>query len=240
MQIHLQLSADGLRLPIAYQYMVQGMIYHALDASPADQRFLHERGYADDGKQFKCFIFSRLDGPFRIEARQICFDSGCSLEIRSCDPYMIQLLLAALAEGTVQRLGSNQVTVASCRLDDRHVRADNVDVVMRSPVTVYQTDEAGHTDYAAPDEPRFHMLLQANAAQKWESLMPTPTPGLLTVEPLSVRPRDKVVTTYKGTYITAWLGAYRLTGPQTLLDLLYQIGLGAKNSQGFGMFEVVQ
>lgn len=239
MQIQIQLSADELRLPIACQYMVQGMIYHALASSPHYQRFLHDRGYTADGKQFKCFTFGRLGGQYQIADGRILFFNGCTLEIRSCDPYLIQLLLFGFAEGSKHRLGSNQVTASSCYLEDRHIISNSVDIFMLSPLTVYQTAESGYTDYAAPNEPRFYEWVQNNAMQKWNSLMQYPLSGGLSIEPLAVVLRDKVVTTYKGTYIIGWMGTYRLSGPQQMLDLLYQIGLGAKNSQGFGMFEVL-
>ena len=56
--------------------------------------------------------------------------------------------------------------------------------------------------------------------------------------PLKVGRRDKYVTKYKGFYLSAWLGEYQLTGPRKNLDFLYQTGLGCRNSQGFGMFEI--
>lgn len=49
----------------------------------------------------------------------------------------------------------------------------------------------------------------------------------------------KMVTRYKNSYITAWYGTYCLKGERKYLDFLYQTGLGAKNSQGFGMFELL-
>ena len=49
----------------------------------------------------------------------------------------------------------------------------------------------------------------------------------------------KLVTRYKGILITAWYGTYQLTGERKYLDFLYQTGLGAKNAQGFGMFEIL-
>ena len=117
--------------------------------------------------------------------------------------------------------------------------SDAVEIGMLSPVTVYQTLADKKTDYAAPDEERFYELLRQNARSKWALISDQPFPEDFSVTPLSVTQKDKVVTSFKGTRITAWMGSYYLTGPQTLLDLLYQIGLGAKSSQGFGMFQVL-
>lgn len=239
MQIRIRFPAEGLSLPTAYQYAVQGMIYDALDTLPSYQALLHDRGYAGDGKRFKCFTFSRLTGRYRIENGRILFFGGCSLEIRSSDPLLIRLLTDAFAKGTVHRLGSSFVIVSACEPDDRHIVSDDVSIRMLSPVTVYRTGTDRHTDYANPAELRFYEWIRNNATQKWKSLMHTPLPGPLTAKPLAVSARDKVVTTYKGTRITGWMGSYHLTGPRQLLDLLYQIGIGAKNSQGFGMFEIL-
>ena len=47
------------------------------------------------------------------------------------------------------------------------------------------------------------------------------------------------MTLYKTTRITGWHGRFRLSGSPEMLDLLFHSGLGAKNSQGFGMFAPV-
>jgi CRISPR-associated endoribonuclease Cas6 len=37
----------------------------------------------------------------------------------------------------------------------------------------------------------------------------------------------------------SWLGQYRKT-TQDLLEFAYDAGLGAKNSQGFGLFDIIK
>lgn len=39
--------------------------------------------------------------------------------------------------------------------------------------------------------------------------------------------------------IRAWLGTYQIHGKPELISLAYDTGLGSKNSQGFGMFEIL-
>ena len=43
---------------------------------------------------------------------------------------------------------------------------------------------------------------------------------------------------YRGTIIKGWMGRFVLNGNKKLLKLGYDCGIGAKNSQGFGMVEV--
>ena len=62
----------------------------------------------------------------------------------------------------------------------------------------------------------------------------------ITIKLVSVNEKDKYVTKYKNTYITAWHGIYILQGKKEYLEFLYYTGLGEKTSQGFGMFEVIE
>ena len=44
---------------------------------------------------------------------------------------------------------------------------------------------------------------------------------------------------YRETVIKGWMGRFVLKGNRKLLKLGYECGIGSKNSQGFGMVEVV-
>jgi len=45
---------------------------------------------------------------------------------------------------------------------------------------------------------------------------------------------------YKGTVIKAWMGIYSLMLPRVLFEIAFDSGIGAKNSQGFGMIEAIE
>jgi len=49
----------------------------------------------------------------------------------------------------------------------------------------------------------------------------------------------RVVTKYKDTWINGWKGMYRISGSSRALEFIYNTGLGSKNSQGFGLLEVI-
>ena len=88
-----------------------------------------------------------------------------------------------------------------------------------------------------PNAPRFYEALVNNARKKWRFYRGE-APFELTVEPRFHGLPTKEFSTFKRTFITGWYGDYRLEGTPEVLDMLYQTGLGAKNSEGFGMFEV--
>lgn len=239
MQIHLTFCTDALCLPMAHQQAIQGMLYHALESDWEYQTFLHNQGYSDGIRQFKAFTFSNLQGPFTITDGQMTFRGPVNLEIRSADPHFIQLLLRHFDTGASCHLLRNELTVMNCQLDDRHILGDCIDIQMLSPAVVYRTEET-KTVFFSPADREFYSMIATNAARKWESVYGYPIPGSLTIEPLPTENSfRKVVTRFKQTYITGWKGSFRLCGCAPMLDLLYQTGLGAKNSQGFGMFEVL-
>ncbi|HEX30478.1 TPA: CRISPR-associated endoribonuclease Cas6, partial [Candidatus Poribacteria bacterium] len=45
---------------------------------------------------------------------------------------------------------------------------------------------------------------------------------------------------YRDTVIKGWTGVYELDLPEPFFHLAYDAGLGAKNSQGFGMVEIIE
>lgn len=116
---------------------------------------------------------------------------------------------------------------------------------MLSPVTMYSTLKTPtgrkKTYYFSPFESEFSELLEGNLKKKYEALYRSEPNGLsFSIEPIGVSKRDEKIIDYKGTVIKSWMGRYRLSGSLELMKLAYDTGLGAKNSQGFGCFEITQ
>ena len=106
-----------------------------------------------------------------------------------------------------------------------------------SPIVAYQTSEDGHTLYYSPDDPEWLRLIQANTMHKLEALQLDEDPTVQII-PLSDTLK-KQVTRFKGFYVTGWKGQFALSGSPQVISALYHVGLGAKNSQGFGMFNIL-
>lgn len=83
--------------------------------------------------------------------------------------------------------------------------------------------------------------MEANARKKYEAFYKAPADGLaLDVVPERVNKSCEKIMNFKDTVIKAWTGVYRLTGSPELLHTVYDCGLGGRNSQGFGMVEVLE
>jgi len=236
MQLHLTFSGN-INLPIAYRSIQQGMIYRVLsEADPDYSRYIHDEGQVYQ-KKYKLFTFGPLKGRYVIEEKNIIFTDGTSMEIRSVDEKFIRLLAKSVSEGALIRLGQNDAKVIRSEVTDHHLLVPKASIRLIAPMTVHVTEEDGFTRFFAPDEPEYLQAVVRNARRKWASLHGTEDGFSLSIEPLPGRKRMEK-TIYKQTYITAFYGDYHLSGSPAAIDMLYQSGLGAKSSQGFGMFDV--
>lgn len=239
MQLYLTFAADCIRLPMASAEILQGLIYHALREDPMYARALHEKGRTAEGRAYKLFCFSELSGPYTIADGQICYPHGADLEIRGIDPRFITLLFSYFTKHPTVRLGDNTVEIQNLRLGDTRLHKDRILVKTLSPITVYRTEADGHTTYFSPEAEAFCSLVEKNARRKWLSHYGTEEGFGFSIRPQGER-FTRRATHFKSTFITAWHGRFLLEGTPETLDFLYHTGLGSKNSQGFGMFEIVK
>ncbi len=62
-------------------------------------------------------------------------------------------------------------------------------------------------------------------------------PKYFKISPEKVSNRNHHVICFKDTVVKAWSGLYKIEGSDELMRIAFDCGLGAKNSQGFGMIE---
>lgn len=239
MQLTIQHNVGrDLTLPINYQHILQSIIFRHLQQVPEYSAFLHNNGFGADKRKFKLFTFGPICGGYRINGRYITFFDTVRWEVRSAEPYFLKLLQVSIQENGII-YGSQEYPDVETVLEDKEVEKEEVRIRMLSPICVYATDrESGRTEYFSPDSEEFAIRVNENFCRKYRAYTGMEPDSDIELQVLRVEPRDKCVTKYKGFYITAWKGRYVLRGERKYLDFLYQTGLGSKNSQGFGMFEL--
>jgi len=237
MQLKVKINTDGsLVLPIAYNYIIQSAIYNSLSIDEELSDNLHNGGYSIDNKTFKLFTFDKLFGEFVIEDGSIRFIDDVLLEIRSINPSIIFTLKESFDNFGINLMGIQYECETS--IIDRQIFDSVITIKMLTPITVYKQDkEIGRTIYLSPLDEEFYTLINSNIKEKYYSFFNEECEDIY-IKLLKINEKDKVVVKYKGNYINGYKGLYRIKGNPKVIDFLYNVGLGAKNSSGFGMFKI--
>jgi len=247
MRITIEFSADKeIKLPVHYNYILQGFLYKNL--SDKDYRnFLHQTGYFLKNKQFKLFTYSRLLGRFKMyrEEGKIVFFPPFKLVISSAVEQFITDLAETLIKSDFNFMGNQRAEIASISVHKELVPSDKVQIKMLSPMVAYSTvveEGKKRTEYHSPWKEKFVEIAKNNLLAKHEIIYGVrPANDEFKIIPNGNQEHKFArIINYKGTYIKAYAGIYWLIGNPDLIKVAYDTGLGSKNSQGFGCWEVVR
>ena len=227
-------------MPIHYNYIVQGFLYNHI--SKRLGKFLHDSGFLFEKRSFKMFTFSRLQGKYWIGNGRIEFTPPVYLTISSPFEKFIEELANTLLRGESLELDGREIHVESIKVHPEPKIGGEVKIKTLSPIVVYSTllTEEGKkkTYYYNPYEGEFADLIDKNLRKKSEAFYgKRPRARKLKIEMIR-KPEEKILK-YRGNIIKGYLGRFILNGNKRLLRLGYDAGIGSKNSQGFGMFEVL-
>lgn len=240
MQIRLCFRANKLTIPVNYQYILQSVIYNHLRQDKLQKEFVHNNGWKYDERSYRFFQFGGLKGKYTIDKGMITFDGEVYWEIRGIDSRMMHVLHNSITASGL-RFIDQEVELISNDIYDEEIESDEILIDMISPICVYSTDvHTKHTHFYSPDEEKFAGQIADNFIRKYYAYTGIMVDDGIEVEVVDYSPKDKVITKYKGFYLDGWKGRYKLKGKRKYLNFLYQVGLGAKNAQGFGMFKVIQ
>ncbi len=241
MQLNIRiLLEEPCNLPLAYHHVIQSALYELMKEPGAGQSVYHDGGARYGARVFRLFTFGLLRGTYRIEKDRIIFTDEIRFEMRSTDEHCLRLVEANLKERGIALEGRRHQNVIAAVKDDT-VEKTELFIRMDSPICVYATDrETKKTTFFDPEDARFAKAADSNFRRKYEAAFQKPPKSGVVLTAVHVGRKDKYVTKYKGFYISGWRGEYSLSGERKYLDFLYQTGLGAKNSQGFGMFRLVE
>ncbi len=224
------------------------MIYKNLDKMLSD--WLHEKGFSYGKRRFKMFTFSRLFSKkleFDKEKKTFVFSSPIFLKIGSLETDILESLAIHLVKVGVVKIGGVLCRFASIEVEMPKEFKGSVIVKAISPITVYRTlyakDGSKKTYFFNPWESEFSELVLNNLKRKAKAYFGnTPLPPFegSYIKPVEVSKKDEVIVRFKGIWIKGWLGRYEIKLPKPYFDIGYNAGFGSKNSQGFGMVEVVE
>jgi CRISPR-associated endoribonuclease Cas6 len=235
-----------LVLPLNYEEVLQGFLYCSIEDIGL-AHFLHNVGYRKEKRQFKLFTFSRLEGSYKLhhQSRKIEFFDQVTWHISS----VLNDLIFDLAKSFLLKanfmLNNQQIQIEEATVQEFFISEQQTyKIKMLSPLTVYSTYKNIHgekrTQFFSPQDIVFSDMIERNFHNKFEAYFQTEPDERISIKPLKITKKDKVVTQFKGFRINAWNGIYEIQAPLSYIRFMYDVGIGARNSQGFGLFELVQ
>ena len=253
MRLLIELSSsdnDHITIPVHYNHLIQSAIYATLDRNIAD--FLHNTGFEGGGRRFKLFTFSRLTGAYRFnfDRGEITYISPAKLVVSSPVERFCESLVNGIMTKNNMRIGPVLLRIQGVKVDRPLVVMDKerahveteVRVKTLSPVVVYSTllrPEGGkYTCYFQPGDGDFTRLAIENLHKKYQAIYgAAPPEGEIRIKPLR-QPKLQIIK-YKNFVIKGYSGILSMKGPASLLQVAVDAGLGAKNSMGFGLLDLI-
>ncbi|WAM34201.1 CRISPR-associated endoribonuclease Cas6 [Caldicellulosiruptor morganii] len=242
-------SQNPVELPIHYNYFVQSMIYNTID-DKIYATFLHDKGYEVDLKNFKLFSFSRLEGPFKIAGddanKKIVFDKKVSLTVSSPVEDFITKFSTGLLKKNKILLKDNILQVTSATILKKPKFSGFHKIKMLSPMCAYKTIRKEGSEYKhffTPFEDEFYNLISQNLMKKCKLLIKDfdEKNFIFDLKPLKIEEKIHFKPMlFKKTPVKGWLGFYAIEADPKIMEVAYYCGLGSKNSQGFGLFEIIE
>lgn len=233
-------SGAYVRLPRANLHLFQSLLYAVLP--PERSAFLHDVGYLVGGRRMKLFAMSwpMASSLPTFEERAIRFP----LPLRLVVSTPVTATLDGIAGGALSarelRIGNNKVVCARVSAEQQRATGERLMVRTLSPITCYtQVERRGRpfTLYYDPDDKDFAYSIHHNLVRKFRALHPDrePPEGIVRIDYVgdvhekAARFREDMSFPIKG-----WMGRFLLEGPEELLQVALDCGLGAKNSSGWG------
>jgi len=236
LQIFISFKTNNLNLPLSYNQMLQGFIFRTLEKS--DSKYsegLHNSGKDENKNLPKLFCFGRLIGHYYRRGKNIIFPSYALLEIRCPDIVFIEKFISGCTVGEEVQLGKyNKVIIDSICVSDRIITESTFTARTVSPFAIHTTANARKE--FNPDTVRNKLL--NNAMYKWEVYGNSIDDFSLDIKWTSRKPKPTHAV-FDKTNIASWETDFILSGNSNTLNFIYNTGIGARNSQGFGLFEKI-
>jgi len=240
--INFSSSNSHLIFPISYNSLIQGFIYRSLDKTLSD--WLHNEAIRFEKRHFRFFTFSRLIGRYKIEDKKILFFPPVRLYIGTIHKTILESLIENMLKSGEIILGKNFCYIESIEIENQPEYREKILVKTLSPITIRSTlkgeDGKEKSYYYSPFEKDWERMILDNLRRKAKALGWKDELKDAHIKPVKVSKKNFHIVFYRNTVIKAWSGIYEISLPEPYFRLAYDAGVGAKNSQGFGMVKWIR
>jgi CRISPR-associated endoribonuclease Cas6 len=248
MRLNIIFSFQKLKLPINYNHILQAFILQLIDDAEY-RRFLHNEGYTFQNRNYKMFTFSKLNGRFCVDnsEKTIEFFDNVSLKISAHDENIIRYCADSLLFKDEFELLNQKITVEKIEYENQDIKNNKIYIKTLSPITVYSTvinNSSKKTIYYTPLDEQFPKLIKDNLIKKYLAFYNLNEGDITFDDSFIIKEKNNskskmIITYYKNFLIKAWNGIFEIQGDPKLLKIGYDAGFGSKNSQGFGLVELM-
>ena len=243
-------GTEYIKLKKGFVKQLQGLIYNFLDNASA--KWLHDNGFSYEKRRFKMFTFSSIleKGRYLREKGEFLFPKKISFYVSSPADWILEQVASNFLSSEEFYLGKNRLSLSAISVIKRPVfETEMVKIKALTPLTIRSGNfekygKKFHT--FSPFEEDFSRLIGENAKKKWEAFYKRECGYELKILPFFDNEKKYKRVVYYGTdekkrtVIEGWSGEYILQGKKELLSFLYDTGLGERNSQGFGMWDMIK
>jgi CRISPR-associated endoribonuclease Cas6 len=247
-------------LSLNYNYYLSSLIYRIVGAH--SRKFamkLHKDGFKSDGKIFKAFTFSKIfyfDGAY-VEGGNLILPQNCEVSFLVSSPYeeFVKSFALGLTKTSKIWIGkkSNLFELKSVELvfepeifDGDPLEEIEVKGVFISPLVVSKVDSLGRKVYLGCFDAEVPYLVRENLFKKFNAFYKFIPEDYFefnfSTDYLMNHDWQKLIAIKEGTpeetKVKGMLAPFTLKGTRRLVKFSWEIGLGEKNSMGFGMWDI--
>jgi CRISPR-associated endoribonuclease Cas6 len=251
MRIKVELSAERkISVPKGYNAIIQAFVYNFLSRENAE--WLHNSGFQYEKRHYKLFTFSGFleKAVYKKEQSAFIFPSTISFYFSTPIEWIAKDFAQNFIKQNFAKINNQTLFIRSVEvLASPEFTSNEYIIKTVTPITMHSTFETNmgkkKTHYYTPFEDDFSELINANLKKKWEAAFGTACNDDIKLKPLFSTNENERIQYFgtgkngkKPTVVKGWQGKYKLMGNPLLLQFAYDAGLGDRNSQGFGMFDV--
>jgi len=258
-EVNLLSCRDG-QISLNYNYYLSSLIYRIVGAhSKKFARKLHKDGFKSDGKVFKGFTFSKLfyfDGAY-VKDGKIFLPQNCEVSFLVASPYEEFIKSFALGltktskiwigkEKNLFELKSVELVFEPEIFNGNPLEEIEINGVFISPLVVSKVDPLGRKVYLGCFDAEVPYLVKENLLRKYHAFYKyVPDDHFefgFSADYIANHNWQKLVTIKEGTQeetkVKGMLAPFILKGTRRLIKFSWEIGLGERNSMGFGMWDL--
>lgn len=238
MKIVVKLTVSKPQIHLDYRRLFLSVLKSSLSENNPD---LYKSLYESGTTVQKPFAFSvKLPQPVYHEDKILLGDNVVQVTFITSDTWIgIDLYNALLLRKTkpFPMEDNNEMRIISVMIQNHGIiTKERVNIKFLSPLVVRYSEKGNKDQYFHFDEEGFKEYLQITTQNQLKTLGIKEENAIVEIDPINAK---RIAVKTMGITVPANLGVFQLTGKVESLNLLYQNGIGARKSQGFGSFEVI-